>query len=83
VFTVSMGGAAAQVRLEPNKPQTLDVPASGVRDVRSYAYLLSAQSTGGFTPHLLDPGSDDKRNLGVLVTFTAVPLASVPRQTPP
>ncbi|HEV3058162.1 MAG TPA: hypothetical protein VGY48_07925 [Vicinamibacterales bacterium] len=83
VFTVSMGGAAVQVRLEPNKPQTVDVAASGVRDVRSYAYLLSAQSTGGFTPHLLDPGSDDKRNLGVLVTFTAVPLASVPRQTPP
>lgn len=73
VFFISMGGAESQVQLGPNKPQTFDVPAVGVRDWRSYAYLLSARSSGGFTPHLLDPTTDDERNLGVLIRFTAVP----------
>ena len=72
-FTVSMGGAEARVRLQPNQPMTFDVPASGVRDLRSYAYLLTARSSDGFTPHVQDPTSDDRRNLGVLVRFTAVP----------
>ena len=81
VFFVSMGGAESQVRLEPNKPRTFEVPAVGVRDLRSYAYLLSARSSGGFTPHLQDPGTDDKRNLGVLIRFTAVPKAA-PKPTP-
>jgi hypothetical protein len=73
VFTVSAGGAESRVRLDPNRPATFRVPASGVRDLRSFAYLLSARSSEGFTPHLLDPGNDDKRNLGVLIRFTAVP----------
>ena len=73
VFTVSMGGAETEARLEPDKPRSFNVPAAGVRDLRSYAYLLRAQSTGGFTPHLQDPAVDDKRNLGVLIRFTAVP----------
>jgi hypothetical protein len=72
-FTVAMGGPAARVRLEPGKPKTFDVPASGVRDARSYAYLLTARSSDGYTPHLQDPSSDDRRNLGVLIRFTAVP----------
>jgi hypothetical protein len=67
--------------LEPNKPKTFEVPAVGVRDLRSYAYLLSARSSGGFTPHLQDPGTDDKRNLGVLIRFTAVPK-SAPKPIP-
>ena len=82
IFFVSMGGAESQVRLEPNKPRTFDVPAVGVRDLRSYAYLLSARSSGGFTPHLQDPSTDDKRNLGVLIRFIAVPQ-SAPKPTPP
>jgi len=77
-FTISMGGPRVRVTLEPNVPQTFDVPASGVRDLRSYAYMLSAQSTDGFTPHLADPKSDDKRNLGVLMRFTAVPKKTNP-----
>jgi len=81
IFFVSMGGAESQVRLEPNKPRTFDVPAVGVRDLRSYAYLLSARSSGGFTPHLQDPSTDDKRNLGVLIRFTAVPK-SAPKPAP-
>ena len=72
-FTVSMGGAASTVQLQPGKSMTFDVPASGVRDLRSYAYLLSARSSGGFIPHLQDPATDDRRNLGVLIRFTPVP----------
>lgn len=74
-FIVSMGGAAQSVRLEPDKPATVTVPAAGIRDLRSYAYLLKARSTEGFVPHLLDPTTDDMRNLGVLVQFTAIPKA--------
>ena len=55
--------------------RTLDVPASGVRDATSYAYLLSARSTNGFIEHLRNPESKDYRNLGVLMRFTAVPAA--------
>jgi hypothetical protein len=73
IFTVSMGGPEVRVSLEPRKPKTFDVSAVGVRDLRSHAYLLSAQSIGGFTPHLLDPSTDDNRNLGVLIRFVAVP----------
>jgi hypothetical protein len=49
------------------------VPASGVHDLRSYAYLLTARSTEGFTEHLRNPASNDYRNLGVQMRFTAVP----------
>lgn len=73
VFIVSAGGRASRIALVPGQPATFDVPASGVRDLRSYAYLLSAQSTEGFTEHLRNPASEDKRNLGVLVRFTAIP----------
>jgi len=73
VFMVSAGGAESSIALVPGQPATLDVPASGVRDLRSYAYLLTARSTEGFTEHLRNPASDDKRNLGVLMRFTAVP----------
>ncbi len=72
-FIASMGAAEARVRLQPGKPATLDVAASGVRGLNSYAYLLSVRSTGAFTPALLDPASTDNRNLGVLMRFTAVP----------
>ncbi len=73
VFIVSAGGRASRIALVPGQPATFDVPVSGVRDLRSYAYLLSAQSTEGFTEHLRNPASEDKRNLGVLMRFTAIP----------
>jgi hypothetical protein len=69
-----MGGAESRVPLLPGRPVTFDVAASGVRGLNSYAYLLSARSTEAFIPHLLDPGSDDYRNLGVMMRFRAVPL---------
>jgi hypothetical protein len=73
VFIVSGGGAESRVALMPGVPTVLDVPMAGVRDLNSHAYLLSAQSTDGFTPALIDPTSTDYRNLGVLMRFTAVP----------
>jgi hypothetical protein len=72
-FIVSAGGARMTVPLTPDKPVTFDLPASGVRDFTSYAYLLSARSTEGFTEHLRNAESTDYRNLGVLMRFTAVP----------
>jgi hypothetical protein len=72
-FIVSMGGAQSSIPVTPGKRVTFDVPASGVRALRSYSYLLSARSTEAFTPRLLDPGVSDPRNLGVLIRFTAVP----------
>ena len=53
--TVAMGGAPVTVQLKPEQPQTIRVPASGVRGLESYAYLLTARSTGAFIPHLVDP----------------------------
>jgi len=73
VFIVSAGGRQVRVQLVPDTPVTVDVPASGVRDFRSHAYLLSARSTEGFTEHLRNPESNDYRNLGVLMRFTAIP----------
>src|SRR5580765_6426577 len=75
VFIVSAGAAEMRVPLTPDKPVTFDLPASGVRDATSHAYLLSARSTEGFTEHLRNPESTDYRNLGVLMRFTAVPAA--------
>ncbi len=74
-FVASMGDGERSVQLQPDKAATLSVPAVGIRDLRSFAYLLKARSTEGFVPHLLDPSTDDKRNLGVLIQFTAVPKA--------
>jgi hypothetical protein len=75
VFTVSAGAGTAVVPLVPGQPVIFDVPTAGVRGLDSYAYLLSVQSSEGFTPHLRDPASRDYRNLGVLMTFTAVNAA--------
>jgi hypothetical protein len=72
VFTVSAGGSASTIPIVPGQIASFDVPASGVRGLKSYAYLLSVRSSEAFTPHLAVPTSDDKRNLGVMIRFTAV-----------
>jgi hypothetical protein len=72
VFTVSIGGSNQTVPLTPNKPVTLTVPAYGARGLQNYAYLLSARSSEGFTPHLQDPESRDNRNLGLFIRMTPV-----------
>jgi hypothetical protein len=73
VLTVSMGRSAVRVSLTPGTVATFDVPAGGVRGLRSYSYLLSAQSSEGFVPHLQNTQSNDFRNLGALMRFRAVP----------
>jgi hypothetical protein len=75
VLTVSLGGPVVRVPLTPGTVATFDVPARGVRGLRSYSYLMSAQSSEGFVPHLQNPQSPDLRNLGALMRFRAVPAA--------
>ena len=72
VFTVSAGGPVSTIPIVPGQVASFDVPASGVRGLKSYAYLLSVRSSEGFTEHLRVPASDDKRNLGVMIRFSAV-----------
>jgi hypothetical protein len=79
VLTVSLGGPAVNVTLAPGKVSTFTVPASGVRYVQSYAYLMSAWSSEGFVPHAFDPQSKDFRNLGAQVRFQAVTRVQVVR----
>ncbi len=74
-FTASIGEGDASVRLKPGSPSTFNLPASGVRGLNSYAYLLSARSSDGFVPHLQNPASDDYRNLGALMRFQAIPVS--------
>ena len=71
-FTVSAGGPVSTIPIIPGQVAAFDVPTSGVRGLRSYEYLLSVQSSEGFTEHLRTPASDDMRNLGVMIRFTAV-----------
>lgn len=71
-FSMSMGRETVTRTLEPRKPVVFEVPAQGVRGLNSYAYLLTALSSEGFTPRLQDPNSRDSRNLAVLVTMQAV-----------
>jgi hypothetical protein len=72
VFTVSAGGPVSTIPIVPGQIASFDVPAFGVRGLKSYAYLLSVRSSEGFTEHLRVPASDDKRNLGVMIKFSAV-----------
>jgi len=68
-LTVSLGSRPVTVPLEPHKTVTFRVPASGVRGLNDFNYLLTARSTEGFVPHLIDPASTDYRNLGAQLRF--------------
>jgi hypothetical protein len=70
--TVAIGSTPVTVALKPNEVVSTTVPASGVRGFQSFAYLLTARSTEGFVPHLLDPANMDYRNLGAQLRFTLV-----------
>ena len=72
VFSMSFGAGTVTKVLEPRQPVAFELPASGVRGLDSYAYLMTALSSGGFTPRLQDPNSRDSRNLAVLVNFRAI-----------
>ncbi len=78
VVTMSMGGEAVTVTLEPHKIQTVNVPASGVRGARDFVYLLSTRATEAFVPHLVDPQNPDYRNLSAQLRFRMVPSAETP-----
>ena len=80
VLTVSMGAQPVVVPLARGQIRKFDVKADGVlyeRYGQSYAYLLSASSSEGFIPALLDPTAParDYRNLGALLRFAAVVAA--------
>jgi hypothetical protein len=72
VLTISAGGALSTIPIAPRTNITFDVPAAGsVRGASGWSFVLSAQSSEGFTPRL-DPRRDphekplkDDRNLGV------------------
>ena len=72
ILTVSMGSEAVSVPIEPGKVVSFEVPASGVRDFQSYAYLLQTRSSEGFVPRVMDPQSRDYRNLGAQLRFNPV-----------
>jgi hypothetical protein len=73
VLTVSMGAEEVRATLRPRTPVTLQVPAGeGVHGRDGHAYLLSAQSSEGFVPHLVDRVSPDYRNLGAQLRFRPV-----------
>ncbi|HKT79279.1 MAG TPA: hypothetical protein VJP86_03595 [Vicinamibacterales bacterium] len=72
-LTMSAGGAVKTIALTPGNPASFDVATvGGVKDFTGYSYLLSAQSSDGFTPRLVDPTSNDNRNLGAQVQFRPV-----------
>jgi hypothetical protein len=79
VFHVSAGAQEVVLPLVPGQPMKVDVPVKGkLGCCQRYAYLLSARSTEGFIPRLLDPSSQDNRNLGVRMAFAAVPASPPP-----
>ncbi len=74
VLTVSIGAAEVRAVLQPRKPVTFEVPAGGgVHGRDGHAYLLSAQSSEGFVPHVFDRLSPDYRNLGAQLRFRPAP----------
>jgi hypothetical protein len=70
-LTVSIGAGEVAIDLEPRTVVTFDVPAAGVRSQFGYAYLMHAQASEGFVPHLL-VGNGDYRNLGAQMRFRPV-----------
>jgi hypothetical protein len=72
-LTMSAGGDESVVQIVPNTRVNFDVPAGGgVHGLTDWVYLLSAQSSEGFTPRLQDPSLKDNRNLGVQIQVQAV-----------
>jgi hypothetical protein len=72
-LTLSMGADAMAVPLQPGRPVAFDLPAGAPVPGRygDSVYLMRAQSSDGFVPHLTDPASNDYRNLGALIRFRA------------
>jgi hypothetical protein len=43
----------------------------GVYSIHAYDYLLSVETSNGFVPYITEPGSKDRRYLGVLMQLKA------------
>lgn len=72
-LTVSAGAGRSTVQIVPGTRMAFNLPAAGgVRGHDGYAYLVTARSSEGFTPRLLDPNSRDDRNLGVQMHLQVV-----------
>jgi hypothetical protein len=69
VLTIALGSDPVTVTIEPGKVSLFEVKASGVHGLGDYNYLMTARSTEGFVPHLLEPQNMDYRNLGAQVRF--------------
>lgn len=72
IITISLGSTPVRVALQPRKIAYFNVPASGRRGFGDFNYLMVAQSTEGFVPHLLEPANLDYRNLGAQLRFRPV-----------
>jgi hypothetical protein len=72
ILTVSLGGAPVTTTIEPKTVYTFTVSASGVRGFGDYDYLMTAHSSEGFVPHLLEPANMDYRNLGAQLRFRPI-----------
>lgn len=68
-LTIALGRDPVTVDVEPGKIARFEVPAAGVSGLGDYNYLMTARSTEGFVPHLLEPANEDYRNLGAQVRF--------------
>jgi hypothetical protein len=73
VLTVSAGAEQSVVQILPRTRTTFDVPTGGsVRGASGWSFVLSAQSSEGFTPRLQDASLKDDRNLGVQLQLKAI-----------
>ena len=68
--TVSVGGDSATLVLRPRVPAEVTLEPWGVYSLQRWAYVLSVETTSGFTPMLGRPGSVDARFLGAQVQLT-------------
>jgi hypothetical protein len=69
---VSFDGRATELDLRPGVPIDVTIPTGpGVYAVRAYNYLLTVKTSDGFVPYLTEPGSKDRRYLGVLMVLRA------------
>ena len=68
---VELGGDSVSVELEAGRARTVTLEPRGVYARRSWAYLLSVETSDGFVPRLVEPNSRDQRYLGVAVRLDA------------
>jgi hypothetical protein len=71
--TVSAGGPAASVDVNPGVPAIVSLEPDGVYARRSWSYLLRVKTQDGFVPRLIESGSRDARFLGVAIDIAATP----------